>query len=82
VLFSTLDIAQQILERGLGRDPDVLHGFLEFLLKQNSEILTGGDANRARIRRLAKFLNMHGGVCILDWLAKSELLSLLEREYA
>jgi hypothetical protein len=82
VLFSTLDIAQQILERGLGRAPAVLHGFLEFLLKHNSELLTGGDANRARIRKLAKFLNMHGGVCILDCLSKAEVMDLLEREYA
>lgn len=81
VLFSTLDIAQQILERGMGRAPAVLHGFLEFLLKYNTELLTGGDANRARIRMLAKFLNMHGGVCILDCLSKAEVMDLLDAEY-
>jgi hypothetical protein len=53
VLFSTLDITQQILERGLGRAPSVLAGFLEFLLQHSAELLKGGDANRARIRTLA-----------------------------
>jgi hypothetical protein len=82
VLFSTLDIAQQILERGMGRAHAVLHGFLEFLLKHNTELLTGGDSNRARIRKLAKFLNMHGGLCILDCLSKAEVMNLLEAEFA
>ena len=82
VLFSTLDIAQQILERGMGRAPGILHGFLEFLLKHNADLLTGGDANRTRIRKLAKFLNMHGVVCILDCLSKSQVMDLLETEYA
>jgi hypothetical protein len=81
VLFSTLDIAQQILERGMGRAPAVLHGFLEFLLKHNGEILTGGNANRTRIRTLAKFLNMQGGICVLDCLTKDEVVSRLEVEY-
>ncbi len=81
VLFSTLDIAQQILERGMGRAPGVLHGFLEFLLNHNAELLTGGDLNRARIRQLAKFLNMHGGVCLLDALSKAQVMDLLEAEF-
>jgi hypothetical protein len=69
ILLSTLDITQQILERGIGRAPIVLMGFLEFL-NRNKELLAGGDENRIRIRRLAKFLNMHGGVCILDSLSQ------------
>jgi len=82
VLLSTLDITQQILERGLGRAPDVVMGFLEFLRRHKSEMLTGGDANRARIRGLAKFLNLHGGVCILDCLNRSQIIALLEQEFA
>jgi hypothetical protein len=66
----------------MGRAPGILHGFLEFLLKHNADLLTGGDANRTRIRKLAKFLNMHGGVCILDCLSKSQVMDLLETEYA
>lgn len=81
VLFHTLDIAQQILERGMGRAPSVLHGFLEFLLKYRTELLTRGDLKRVRIRKLAKFLNMHGGVCILDSLSKDAVMDLLETEF-
>jgi hypothetical protein len=81
VLFKTLDIAQQILERGLGRAPAVLTGFLEFLLHHDTELLAPGNANRVRIRTLAKFLNMHGGVCILDCLSKPEIMVLLEQHY-
>jgi len=43
-------------------------------------LLTGGDSNRLRIRRLAKFLNMYGGVCLLDCLTQTELIKLLGTE--
>ncbi len=82
VLLSTLDITQQILERGLGRAPRVIQAFLEFLLRNKEPLLTGGDRNRTRIRRLAKFLNMHGGICVLDCLSKAEVMDLLEEEFA
>ncbi len=82
VLLSTLDITQQIMERGLGRAPNVIHGFLEFLLRNKETLLAGGNKNRARIRRLAKFLNMHGGVCILDCLSKADVIDLLEVEFS
>ncbi len=82
VLFSRLDIAQQILERNMGRAQAILHGFLEFLLAHSAELLVPGDLSRARIRRLAKFLNMHGGVCILDCISKAAVMDLLEVEYA
>jgi len=80
VLLSTLDITQQILERGLGRAPNIIRGFLEFLLRNSATLLSGGNANRKRIRRLAKFLNMHGGVCILDCLSQGEIMDLLAKE--
>jgi len=82
VLLSTLDITQQILERGIGRAPAVLMGFLEFLNRHKELLLAGGDENRTRIRRLAKFLNMHGGVCILDSLSQPQIMELLEAELA
>ena len=82
VLLSTLDITQQILERGIGRAPAVLMGFLEFLNRHKEPLLTGGDQNRLRIRRLAKFLNMHGGICILDSLSQPQIMALLETELA
>jgi hypothetical protein len=80
VLLSTLDITQQIVERGMGRANNIIKGFLEFLLRNSGTLLTGGDKNRARIRRLAIHLNMHGGVCVLDLLSQSEVISLLDGE--
>lgn len=82
VLLSTLDITQQILERNMGRSQAILKGFLEFLLQNKATLLTGGDQNRDRIRRLAKFLNMHGGVCLLDSLTQTDIVKLLAVELA
>jgi len=76
VLLSSLDITQQILERSLGRSPPVLRGFLEFL-RTRQELLSGGDKNRTRIRQLAKFLNVSGGVTVLDYLSESEIVAML-----
>lgn len=80
VLLSTLDITQQILERGIGRADNVLKGFLAFLLRNSNTILKGGDTNRARIRLLAKHLNMYGGISVLDCLRQSDVMDLLETE--
>jgi hypothetical protein len=82
VLLSTLDITQQIVERGMGRASNIIKGFLEFLLRNSETLLTRGDKNRARIRRLAKHLNMHGGVCVLDLLSQGEVADLLNKELA
>lgn len=81
VLLSTLDITQQILERNMGRGPEILTGFLEFLLQNRAELLTGGDKNRARIRTLAKYLNMYGGVCLLDCLSQTDIIRILSQEF-
>jgi hypothetical protein len=78
-VLSSLDITQQLLERSLGRAPAVVHGFLEFL-RLNSALLGPGEANRQRIRDLAKFLNLTGGVCVLDCLSESEVIRTLQRE--
>jgi len=80
VLLSTLDITQQILERNMGRAPIVLAGFLEFLMLNRKVLLAGKDENRDRIRRLAKFLNVYGGVSILDCLSQAEISKLLNAE--
>lgn len=81
VLLSTLDITQQILERGMGRAPSVVGGFLEFLSRNRDPLLDGGNANRARIRKLAKFLNLYGGVCLIDYKSQAEIIGLLNREW-
>ena len=81
VLFSNLDITQTILERAMGRAEGVRLGFLEFLLKQKDTLLSGGDKNRIRIRALGKFLNLHGGVCVLDCLRKEQVMDKLQAEF-
>ena len=80
ILFSTLDITQQILERGLGRADNVIKSFLEFLLRNRETLLAAGNKSRERIRLLAKYLNMYGGVCILDLLSRSEIMDVLDAE--
>jgi hypothetical protein len=82
VLLSTLDITQQIVERGMGRATNIIRGFLAFLLRNGDTLLTGGDKNRARVRRLAKHLNMYGGVCLLDLLSQAEVMEILAKELA
>jgi hypothetical protein len=80
VLLSTLDITQQIVERGMGRADNIIKGFLAFLLGNGGVLLSGGDKNRTRIRRLAKHLNMLGGVCVLDLLTHAEVAEVLDKE--
>lgn len=82
VLLDQLDITQQILERNLGRAPQVTAGFLEFLLRHRKALLGSGDGKRATIRHLAKHLNLCGGATLLDCLGRAEIISILEEEYA
>lgn len=81
VLMSTLDITQSLLERSIGRAPNILLGFLEFLNRHRDDLLSGGNENRLRIRHLAKYLNMYGGVSVLDYLPEAQIIDLLESEY-
>jgi hypothetical protein len=76
VLLKQLDIAQQILERSLGRNRHILHSFLTYLFDHQE--LTEGDKGRATIRAIAKRLNLRGGVCVLDELEKSEIRQFLD----
>ena len=82
VLMSTLDITQSLLERSIGRAPNILLGFLEFLNRHKEDLLTGGNENRLRIRHLAKYLNMYGGVSVLDYLPEAQIIEVLEAEYS
>ena len=66
----------------MGRADNVIKGFLEFLLRNRVTLLAGGNDNRVRIKRLAKYLNMYGGVSILDCLSQGEIMELLEAELA
>jgi hypothetical protein len=80
VLFHYLDITQSILERNLGRSSTVTTAFLGFLLENQDPLLKGGDLNRKRIRGLAKYLNLHGGFCLLDVLLREQITDLLRAE--
>ncbi len=80
VLLYTLDITQQIMERNMGRAPVIVTGFLEFLMQNKDKVLVTGDQGRDRVRRLAKFLNLYGGVCLLDCLTQTDIIKLLGGE--
>jgi hypothetical protein len=78
VLFQSLDINQQILERGMGRSRSVLLPFLDYILSNKDTLLNAGDASRARVRALAKHMNSYGGVCVLDCLPASGIKRLMD----
>jgi hypothetical protein len=80
VLLHTLDITQQLMERNMGRSPVIVTGFLEFLMQNKEKVLVAGDQGRERVRKLAKFLNMYGGVCLLDCLTQTDIITLLGGE--
>jgi hypothetical protein len=82
VLLGQLDIAQQLLERSYGRVPQLLTGFLDFLLHHRDDLLGPGEGKRPRIRHLAKFLNQYGGVTLLDCLTRTEIIDRLEGQLA
>lgn len=80
VLLSSLDIAQQLLERNFGRIPGLSHAFLDYLLQHKQECIDNGKKSRVLVRRLAKALNFHGGVCVLDCINKQQLIEVLDQE--
>lgn len=81
VLLSSLDIAQTILERNLGRARDVTHGILEFLQENKGDLIGPGDVKRLRVRRLVKSLNLIGGVTLLDCLSKPDVKKYLRMDF-
>ena len=66
----------------MGRAPQVITGFLEFLLRHRKALLGSGDGKRSQIRHLAKHLNLYGGTTLLDCLSRTEIITMLEEEYA
>jgi hypothetical protein len=82
VLLHTLDIAQQIMERNFGRIEHVRTGFLEFLLRNSRKLLGHGTKKRDLIRKLAIYLNLHGGVTLLDALDKAAVTGFLEEDFS
>jgi hypothetical protein len=82
VLLSTLDITQQIMERNFGRIENVRTGFLEFLLRNQKKLLGPGNKKRWYIRQLAIYLNLRGGVTLLDVLSKTDVGNVLEDNFS
>ena len=82
VLLSALDIAQQVLERNMGRAARLRTEFLDFLRTRGNDLGTSAGARRQRIRDLAKALNLRGGVTLLDSLSPGEITGILTEELA
>lgn len=80
VLLSYLDIAQQVLERSMGRAVAVRSGFLEYIAENKDRLGKSAGERRHRIRELAKVLNLRGGVTLLDTLSSDGIGDLLEIE--
>ena len=80
VLLSYLDIAQQLLERNMGRAPHVRTGFLDFLRVNGGRLGATAERRRKSIRDLAKMLNLRGGVTLLDCLGKTDVVAMLDAE--
>ena len=80
VLLSSLDIAQQLLERNMGRAPAVRTAFLDFLRKNAGNLGTSSEQRRNRIRTLAKSLNLRGGFTLLDCLTAADVEAILSNE--
>jgi len=51
----------------------------EFLLRNHDRLLSGGEEARSHIG-LAKYLNLYGGVTLLDTLSEADVVALLEAE--
>ena len=81
VLLSQLDIAQQVVERSIGRAPAVRRGFLTFLMERRDELLVSGGKARDAIRHLAKQLHFVGGRAVLDLFDAEEVRQLLRSEH-
>jgi hypothetical protein len=80
VLLSSLDTAQQLLERNMGRAPCVRTAFLEFLSRNATHLGGTSGQRRDQVRALAKSLNLRGGLTILDCLSTSDVDSILSEE--
>jgi hypothetical protein len=80
VLFSSLDLLKNLLERNFGRSPAVTRAFLEFVRRNEDICLRRGTRSRNLIRDLSRAINMHGGMCLLDSKAIPAIIDFLSRE--
>jgi hypothetical protein len=80
VLLSYLDIAQQLLERNMGRAATLRACFLDYIRVKGERLGNTASQRRDRIREMAKLLNLRGGVTLLDCLGTAEIVSILDEE--
>ena len=71
ILFSTQDVFQQVLERGIGRNSRILISSLEYIGKHS-------PLTRKQIRDVMKELNLTSSIQNIAVLSKDELSALIE----
>ena len=81
VLLSHQDIQASLLERSFGKNINVLHGTLEFIKKHPEKVSAIGQDYKKSIQGLAKRVNQHGGVTMLDTFSKNEVFGYLAEAF-
>ncbi|MCM3186378.1 DUF6339 family protein [Priestia megaterium] len=76
ILFTTQDIAQNLLERNFSRNTDLSKSILSVLSKMDPQVYK----NAQRYRELMKYFNSLGGVTILDSLTESDIKKIIEEK--
>lgn len=74
VLVRRHDVAQNLLERSLGRSRRITKAILEAILDRES---AGKEIDREQYRNMLKHLNRLGGVTILDALAENDIADII-----
>jgi len=75
ILLGDQNIQHNLLERNFGRNRMILHAILEFI-KSHPEINRKDD-----YEKLGKIINRWGGVRLLDYLTKKEIVDYLSTRY-
>jgi hypothetical protein len=76
ILLSDQNIQHNLLERNFGRNRMILHTILDFI-RSHPKINKKDD-----YEKLGKIINRWGGVRLLDYLAKKDIMAYLETRYA
>lgn len=76
ILFTTQDIAQNLLERNFSRNTELSKSILSVLSKMDPAIYK----NVNRYRDLMKYFNSLGGVTILDSLNEADIKVIIEKK--
>ena len=77
-LFLKQDVFSSFMERAYSKNKEVMRALLSVLLKKYQEGTPFDDRNK--VRALAKYLVMIGGVTILDAMNRDQLLKLIDTQ--